>query len=437
MSADEASGAGAGDRPPVGLRFIEPSSDGAYYVQERALRQSVLLAPYGIPAYYDYDARSLHLVALVPRSWLAQRSLSAAVAAAAAAAGHHHNNANDNNNGNNADSNNDIVVGCVMFCGDADGGTTGRLLQMVVDPVLQRAGIGHELVLRLEEELLRQRRWREVYIHAREDVVAFYAQLGYRVDGEVFVECGLRHRMMRRVLEPIGTVLFDCGGVLTPDTSFAALRAAVAPAAWPTVEATIRRQWQRFRVDRDMPEALFWHGTPRPCAQPCRWPHHQHAGRRGVDVLVAGGLDPSAWSQFNEHLLATISSAYWSVLAVAERLKHRGLRIGILSNYNRSWFEYIAHRFSLRSLFDHPRLVLVSYEVGCAKPDAAIFRTCLARCDCAASRIVLVDNQMANVRAARRAGLHAIHFAARPGGDGIVQLLADLEAMGLDDVRER
>jgi ribosomal protein S18 acetylase RimI-like enzyme len=89
------------------------------------------------------------------------------------------------------------VVGCVLFHPEA--GERGRLFQMAVEARLQGQGVGAALVRRLEQEL-RTRGIREVTLHARQTAVAFYERLGYSVEGDPFVEVGLPHRHMRRVL---------------------------------------------------------------------------------------------------------------------------------------------------------------------------------------------------------------------------------------------
>jgi ribosomal protein S18 acetylase RimI-like enzyme len=100
----------------------------------------------------------------------------------------------------------DAVVGCVLF-----DFTTGRLRAMAVLPSRQRSGLGARLVVRLECEL-EKRGIAKVKLHARASVVGFYERLGYRVEGEAFVEVGIEHRSMRKTLElwrptrtPVGT----------------------------------------------------------------------------------------------------------------------------------------------------------------------------------------------------------------------------------------
>ncbi len=89
------------------------------------------------------------------------------------------------------------VVGCVLFAPDGNGG--GRLLQMAVSNLFQGQGLGRALVEHLEE-VLRQRGYLRVEMHARQSALGFYEQLGYRCVGEPFEEVGLPHRIMEKEL---------------------------------------------------------------------------------------------------------------------------------------------------------------------------------------------------------------------------------------------
>ena len=81
-----------------------------------------------------------------------------------------------------------------------EGAGTGRLFQMAVEPARQGQQLGTQLVRSLEAEVVK-RGFRAMTLHARDSAVGFYARLGYQVFGEEFVEVGIPHRHMRRVLE--------------------------------------------------------------------------------------------------------------------------------------------------------------------------------------------------------------------------------------------
>ena len=91
----------------------------------------------------------------------------------------------------------DVVVGCVLFRPLA--ARQGRLYQMAVEPDRQRRGIGAQLVAALEAEVAR-RGFDEVVLHARAAAVGFYERAGYTVDGAPFVEVGIAHVKMRKLI---------------------------------------------------------------------------------------------------------------------------------------------------------------------------------------------------------------------------------------------
>ncbi len=84
-----------------------------------------------------------------------------------------------------------------------------------------------------------------------------------------------------------------------------------------------------------------------------------------------------------------------------------------ISNTNKAHFEYIRARYHF---LDHFRGWILSYEVGAAKPEPAIFQRALDRAGISASEALFVDDQLVNVEAARRLGMDAIHFT------GVVRL---------------
>lgn len=140
------------------LRFITP--DDPLYAEELELRFRALREPLGhtrADVAFPFERDSLHLVALD--------------------AGR--------------------VVGCVLFHPETAAG--GRLFQMAVAARGQSRGLGRTLLLALEAELWK-RGLVDVHLHARADVVGFYEKLGYRSYGEPYLEVGILHQDMRKLL---------------------------------------------------------------------------------------------------------------------------------------------------------------------------------------------------------------------------------------------
>jgi len=84
---------------------------------------------------------------------------------------------------------------------------TGRLLpdghigRMAVRLDCRGQGLGSQVLRALIDEA-RERGTREVVLNAQTSAMAFYATHGFEAQGPEFMEAGLPHRVMRRVLTP-------------------------------------------------------------------------------------------------------------------------------------------------------------------------------------------------------------------------------------------
>ncbi len=144
--------------------------------------------------------------------------------------------------------------------------------------------------------------------------------------------------------------------------------------------------------------------------------HPQDLWRELLQRYGERELDPDeanrrfwAGDRFDEVLIAHLR--YW-----------RGrYRLGLLSNAwitLRSWLETTP----LKGLFD---AVVISAEEGLMKPDPRIYARILGMLEVLPQEAAFVDDRPENVEAARRLGMHAIHFQNRD------QVLQDLTALGV------
>jgi putative hydrolase of the HAD superfamily len=156
--------------------------------------------------------------------------------------------------------------------------------------------------------------------------------------------------------------------------------------------------------------------------------HHDEAGdwaglkdlRRRCAAVVQESLGTSLpLADVEDALLAAVRfRAYPEVPAALERLRAGGARLAVVSNWDVSLHD-VLERTELRGRVD---AVVISAEVGVAKPDPAIFRTALERLGAKASDAIHVgDSVEHDVAGARAAGLEAV-FVARNGAqapDGV------------------
>jgi len=119
--------------------------------------------------------------------------------------------------------------------------------------------------------------------------------------------------------------------------------------------------------------------------------------------------------------------AYPEVPGVLARLRAGGARLAVVSNWDVSLHD-VLERTALRPLVD---AVVISAELGVAKPDPAIFRAALERLGATADGALHVGDSLEDdVAGARAAGLEAVLVARNgaPAPDGVraVRSLAEL-----------
>jgi putative hydrolase of the HAD superfamily len=149
--------------------------------------------------------------------------------------------------------------------------------------------------------------------------------------------------------------------------------------------------------------------------------HHDEASdfaglkdlRRRCAAVIQETLQTSLpLAEVQDALLAAVRfRAYPEVPTVLERLRAGGARLAVVSNWDVSLHD-VLERTRLRALVD---AVVISAELGAAKPDPAIFRAALERLGArAADAIHVGDSVEHDVAGARAAGIEAV-LVARNG----------------------
>ena len=91
----------------------------------------------------------------------------------------------------------DRILGCCMLVEEQPG--TVRLRQMAVLNDLQGKGIGRAL-MNFAENIARDRGYKIVRMHARNNSVGFYEKVGYKIKGDQFIEVTIPHFVMEKEL---------------------------------------------------------------------------------------------------------------------------------------------------------------------------------------------------------------------------------------------
>jgi glucose-1-phosphatase len=85
----------------------------------------------------------------------------------------------------------------------------------------------------------------------------------------------------------------------------------------------------------------------------------------------------------------------------------RKYSLWLVSNTNRMHFSFIRKRYPMMDNFQG---YILSYELGVAKPDPAIFRHAVSMASAQPSEVLFVDDLLPNVEAARSLGIEAFQF---------------------------
>jgi predicted GNAT family N-acyltransferase len=91
----------------------------------------------------------------------------------------------------------DEILGCCMLCKVNDN--TLKLRQMAVSNTVQGKGIGAS-IMHFAENLALDKGFSTISMHARDSAIGFYEKLGYKVEGEGFIEVNIPHHVMVKKL---------------------------------------------------------------------------------------------------------------------------------------------------------------------------------------------------------------------------------------------
>ena len=185
------------------------------------------------------------------------------------------------------------------------------------------------------------------------------------------------------MLSEIKAVIFDWGGVLIENPTEGILRYCreVLGIGTGCMLAAYRKLIPYFQEGK-ISEEEFWKGVRR---------------RTGAK----GGVPASLWLEAFEHSYVEKKD----VFAVAHALHGRGYRTGILSNTEKP-ARPIMNRQTYR-IFDP---IVLSCEVGSAKPQGRIFEALIETMGLNPDEILLIDDVAANIAAAKDIGLQGILF---------------------------
>jgi 2-haloacid dehalogenase len=156
------------------------------------------------------------------------------------------------------------------------------------------------------------------------------------------------------------------------------------------------------------------------------WNRGQDAGRPWSEAIAAliaehpehADLIRAFWDRWPE----TLGDAIAPTVDVLADLRGAGVPLYALSNWSAETFPLARPRYPFLDWFDG---IVISGEVGAAKPDRRIYEALIERHALDPASLAFVDDVPANVAAAEGLGMRGVTFTSAPA------LRRDLEALGL------
>jgi len=156
------------------------------------------------------------------------------------------------------------------------------------------------------------------------------------------------------------------------------------------------------------------------------WNHRQDAGRTWAEAEEEAAASHPHWAAhlrgYRAHFDRSLLGPVEDTVSILEDLHAEGTPLYALTNWSAELFPHARDRYRFLDLFED---IVVSGEVGLAKPDPAIFRLAATRAGTSPERLVFIDDSPANVAVADALGMDAIRF------EDTGHLRADLHARGL------
>lgn len=173
------------------------------YLQERSLREDVLLNPIGLDlakfesVFPGIEEKFEHFVAVTHRPGVTNRGSGGGGGAADRMVMSTAPSDGAILGGNGGSGGGPCVIGCAALLPNHPATGTGKLMQMAVDRQRQGEGIGRRLVVAVEARAFGELGLKQLVCHAQLPAIGFYEKLGWEIDSEEFQEAGIPHRRMK------------------------------------------------------------------------------------------------------------------------------------------------------------------------------------------------------------------------------------------------
>lgn len=142
------------------------------------------------------------------------------------------------------------------------------------------------------------------------------------------------------------------------------------------------------------------------------WNYAQDAGRSWADAEAAATASHPELAEeiaaYRPNFPLSLRGLVPGMAGILRALHDRGVRLVALTNWSAETIDHLPAAFpEVIALFDD---IVVSGAEGVAKPDPEIFQILARRLGHPIEGVFYVDDSIANVNAARTAGMDAVHF---------------------------
>ncbi|KAJ4456520.1 hypothetical protein PAPYR_8259 [Paratrimastix pyriformis] len=217
---------------------------------------------------------------------------------------------------------------------------------------------------------------------------------------------------------PVTWIVTDLGGVCIGDVHFPFLADYAQRRGWGgdiliRLRQAHNRAWQEAKI-KDGSETEYWDNI----------------------IRLAGITDPTVTGTLFCDLVR--KNGFLDLLpnthSVLEEARRGGYHLGILSNHLSEQTDYIFEQHPEFVKTFEPGVILVSSQLGLAKPDPAIFAALMQRIraqdpTAQPANVAFIDDKSENISQARSLGFQAICFRAER--DSPDKLRRELEALGV------
>ena len=143
------------------------------------------------------------------------------------------------------------------------------------------------------------------------------------------------------------------------------------------------------------------------------WNAQQDKGRRfteGVAILSKRFPQYAHLIQaYHDHWKDSIGEAITGTVELVKQLKRAGYSLYGMSNWSAETFPIAREKYDFFDLFED---MVISGEVGFAKPEPEIYRIMLERIGKPARDCLFIDDSLPNIRQANTMGFVTIHFVS-------------------------